>query len=69
MATRGPKSISVRWTKGHAADEHIAARIATLESKKGNEKANALADKGRETVWKPVDGRRPQSIIFIINVQ
>ena len=44
--SKGPKSIKIRWTKGHAKAEHIAKGISNEKDKQGNDLADMYADLG-----------------------
>ena len=46
IKAKGPQSLRVTWTKGHATEEHIQQGKSTPLRKLGNDKADQAADKG-----------------------
>ena len=45
MVAKGPTSLWVRWTKGHATEEDVATGLTSAVDRQGNKCADALADK------------------------
>ena len=46
IAAKGAKSVKVQKTKGHAADDMVAAGQVRDQDKRGNDKADHAAGKG-----------------------
>ena len=46
VTAKGRSSVRISWTKGHATNDHIAAGVTTESKKKGNDKADQIADRG-----------------------
>ena len=49
----GEGNVSIRWTEGHAEQQHIDAGVSTPMDKDGNDGADALATRAVETIRVP----------------